>query len=249
MELSLNNKIPIDLFFGDMRKLGPGSDADTLHILSLLPNQRGRIIVDAGCGTGRQTLLLAKNIGTPVHAVDLHEPFLKHLLRRATEEGISHLIEVHCMNMKDIPEVFPHIDLLWSEGAAYNIGFADALKVWASAIIPGGFAAISELSWLYEQVPNAVREFFRSGYPDMKSVQQNIAIAERAGYKVLTTHTLPRETWVEGYYDILAQKAKSLLDHPDSSVRNFAAEIVREIEIFSISEDNYGYVFYALQLR
>jgi serine/threonine-protein kinase HipA len=121
------------------------------------------------------------------------------------------------------------------------------MTTWASAINPYGFAVVSELSWLREQVPNSVREFFLSGYPDMRSIQQNIVITESAGYKVLATYTLPREAWVEGYYDILEPRAKALVDHQDSSVREFAAETVKEIEIFKCSDDSYGYVFYVLQ--
>ena len=68
-----------------------------------------------------------------------------------------------------------------------------------------------------------------------------------AGYKVLTTHTLPRRAWVDGYYDTLGPRAKALLDHPDAAVRDFAAETMREIEVFDQSEDSYGYVFYVLQ--
>ena len=190
---------------------------------------------------------LAKELDTIVHAVDSYEPFLNDLNRRAKEARIEHLVQTHCMDMKDIPGVFQHIDLLWSEGAAYNIGFSNALTSWASAINPYGFGVVSELSWLREQVPIAVREFFLSGYPDMQSIQQNITIAESAGYKVLATYTLPKEAWVEGYYDILEPRAKALVDHPDPSVRDFAAETVREIEIFEVSEDSYGYVFYVLQ--
>ena len=181
----MNTYNPIDLLFGGMEKLGPGGNAHTLHVLRLLPKQQFRVIVDAGCGTGRQTMVLAKELGTLVHAVDSYEPFLNDLTRRAKEAGIEHLVQTHCMDMKDIPGVFQHIDLLWSEGAAYNIGFANALTTWASAINPDGFAVVSELSWLREQVPNAVREFFLSGYPDMQSVHHNLAVAENAGYKVL----------------------------------------------------------------
>jgi cyclopropane fatty-acyl-phospholipid synthase-like methyltransferase len=238
---------PIDLLFGDMEKLGPGSNADTLHVLRLLPTPQFGTIVDAGCGTGRQTLALAKELGTQVHAVDSYEPFLKDLMRRAKEARLEHLIQTHCMDMTDIPGEFEHIDLLWSEGAAYNIGFANALTTWAAAIKVGGLAVVSELSWLREQVPSAVGEFFRSCYPDMKSVQQNLAVAENAGYRVLTTHTLPKQTWVEGYYDILEPRAKALIDHPDSSVRDFAADTIKEIEVFNGSEDSYGYVFYVLK--
>ena len=40
---------------------------------------------------------------------------------------------------------------------------------------------------------------------------------------------------------------KALSDHPDASVRAFAVETVKEIEIFHSSEESYGYVFYVLQ--
>jgi hypothetical protein len=168
-------------------------------------------------------------------------------MRRAGEAEVEHLVQPHCMDMQDIPQEFPRIDLLWSEGAAYNIGFSNALKTWALALVPGGIAVVSELSWLKENVPDFATEFFRKAYPEMKSVPENIAVADGAGYKLLGTHTLPRESWVEGYYDVLEPRAKRLLNHPDAGVREFAAETVREIEVFQRCEDTYGYVFYVLE--
>ncbi len=243
----MNSYDPVDLLFGGMEKLGPGGNDHTLHVLRLLPKQQFRVVVDAGCGTGRQTLALAKELGTLVHAVDSYQPFLNDLVRRAREAKVEQFVQAHCMDMQDIPKVFHDIDLLWSEGAAYNIGFCNALATWAPALIPDGFAVISELSWLKEPAPDAVREFFRSGYPDMRSLKHNMEGAERAGYSLLTTYTLPRQAWVDGYYDILAPRAKALLDHSAPSVRDFAAETVREIEVFRCSEESYGYVFYVLQ--
>lgn len=238
---------PVDLLFGGMEKLGPGDNVHTLNVLGLLPRQKFNLIVDAGCGTGRQTIALAKKLGTLVHALDMHQPFLDDLMRRAKAAGIEHLVQKHCMDMKDIPETFQHIDLLWSEGAAYNIGFSNALTIWALAIDVGGFAVVSEMSWLQEQVPDSVREFFQSGYPGMQSIQQNLTDAEQAGYRALTTYTLPREAWVEGYYNVLEKRAKILISHPDPSVKDLAVDTIREIEIFKRSEDSYGYVFYVLQ--
>jgi trans-aconitate methyltransferase len=243
----MNTYNPIDLLFGGMEKLGPGDNVHTINVLNLLPKQQFRLIVDAGCGTGRQTMVLAKKLGTVVHALDTHQPFLDDLTRRAEAAGIEHLIQTYCMDMNDIPGVFQHIDLLWSESAAYNIGFSNALTIWASAIDPEGFAVVSEMSWLREQVPVAVREFFLSAYPDMQSIQKNLMVAEQAGYRVLTTYTLPRETWVKGYYDILEKRAKILVTHPDPALRNFAAKTIKEIEVFECSGDSYGYVFYVLQ--
>jgi len=238
---------PIELLFGGMDKLGPGGDAHTLHVLRSLPKRSLDVVVDAGCGSGRQTLTLAKELGLQVHAVDTYQPFLSHLAQRAQSAGLNHLVQTHCMDIKDIPDVFPSIDLLWSEGSAYNIGFSNALTTWAPAIKSGAFAVVSELSWLSDQIPDAVRQFFLSGYPDMKAVDRNVAVAELAGYAVLDTYTLPREAWVEGYYDILEPRANALVDHPDPSVRSFALETLQEIAAFAGSEGCYGYVFYVLQ--
>jgi SAM-dependent methyltransferase len=238
---------PVDLLFADMDKLSPGDDSLSLYVLRSLPQHWFEVVVDAGCGAGRQTMVLASELETSIQAVDSYQPFLNRLKLRAKEKGIAHLVHLHCMDMKDIPSVFPTIDLLWAEGAAYNIGFANALTTWAEAIKPNGFAVVSELCWLHKEIPNAVREFFQFGYPDMQSVPQNIVTAEEAGYKIFNTYTLPQEAWLKDYYDVLEPRAKSLVNHSDVDVRNFAVETLKEIETFKISENSYGYVFFVLQ--
>ena len=230
-----------------MDKLSPGDDRLSLYVLRSLPQYDFDIVVDAGCGVGRQTLVLAGDLRIPIQAIDSYQPFLNRLNRRAKEQDVGDLVRVHCMDMKDIPTVFPRIDLLWAEGSAYNIGFANALTSWAKAIKPDGFAVVSELCWLSEKIPDPVSEFFRSGYPGMQSASQNIAIAEQAGYKIFNTYTVPREAWVKDYYDILEPRAKSLVNHADVDVRNFAIETLKEIETFKFSGDTYGYVFFVLQ--
>ena len=243
----MNTPNPIDLLFAGMDKLSPGDDSLSLYVLRSLPEHRFRVVVDAGCGAGRQTFVLANELRTLIHAVDSYQPFLDRLRQRAKEKGLAQLVRMHCMDMKDIASVFPAIDLLWAEGAAYNVGFANALTTWAKAITPDGFAVVSELCWLRDKIPEAVRAFFQLAYPQMQSVEQNIQTAVEAGYKLFNTCTLPKETWVKDYYDILEPRAKSLANHSDVAVRDFAVETLREIKTFKISEDSYGYVFYVLQ--
>jgi SAM-dependent methyltransferase len=239
---------PVDLLFADMDKLSPSDDSLSLYVLRSLPEHRFAVVVDAGCGAGRQTFVLADELKMPIHAVDSYQPFLDRLIHRAKEKGLAELMRTHCMDMKDIPTVFPTIDLLWAEGAAYNIGFANALTTWAKAIRPDGIAVVSELCWLREnKIPDAAKEFFRSGYPEMQSVEQSIQTAEEWGYELFNTYTLPKETWVKDYYDILEPRAKLLLNHSDVALRDFAVETLKEIETFKISEDSYGYVFFVLQ--
>jgi len=111
----MNTPNPIDLLFGDMDKLSPGDDSLSLYILRSLPEHRFEVVVDAGCGAGRQTFVLADELKTPVHAVHSYQPFLDRLSRRAEDKGLAQLVRTHCMEMKDIPTVFPKIDLLWQK--------------------------------------------------------------------------------------------------------------------------------------
>ncbi|WP_309085538.1 class I SAM-dependent methyltransferase [Chelativorans sp.] len=237
----------IDLLFGGMEKLGPGSDAETLRVLQHLPDNRFDLVVDAGCGAGRQTIVLARELRTPIHAIDSHQPFLDELDRLAQQAGVRSLIHAHRMDIGAIPERFSEIDLLWSEGAAYNIGFANALKNWASALRIGGIAVVSELAWLQDNPSRAASEFFRSCYPDMRAAPENVTTARELGYTVLDTHTLPQEAWIDRYYDVLEPRARALQDHEDDAVRHLAQQVSREIEVFRTSQGSYGYVFYVLQ--
>src|ERR1700746_1638985 len=59
---------PVDLLFADMDKLSPGDDSLSLYVLRSLPQHRFEVVVDAGCGAGRQTMVLASALTTPIQA-------------------------------------------------------------------------------------------------------------------------------------------------------------------------------------
>jgi SAM-dependent methyltransferase len=240
---------PLELMYGGLGKLGPGDDGDTLHVLGLLPQRSFELVVDVGCGAGRQTLALARALGsgTRVHALDLHEPFLRELGRRAREANLEERIELHCADMRELPQRFREIDLLWCEGAAYQLGFAEALRAWAPLLRADGCAVVSELCWLTERRPAAALEFFGRAYPGMRSAEHNAAEVRAAGYRLLATRTVARRGWMEGYYDVLEGRARALAAHESATVRELARETLEEIAVFEASAGSYGYVLYALQ--
>ncbi len=238
---------PYDMLFQDLDKLGPGTDADTLRVLRDLPLETVRTVVDAGCGTGRQTLVLARELGVPVDAVDNHATFLEELQRRAKAAGLAHLVRPHHLDMRDIPNNFQGIDLLWAEGSAYAIGFREALSRWRSALSPEGWVVVSELSWLTDDRPEELVAFFDALYPDMEDVSGNLEQAAAAGYAALETWKLGPEAWTEGYYDKLESRSRRLVQHDDPDVRDLADELLGEIDMFRRFHGLYGYVFYALQ--
>ncbi len=238
---------PYALLFGGMRKLAPGDDTVTLELLDSLPRRDFTTIVDAGCGTGRSALVLARALGRTIHALDLFDGFLDELRGHATAAGLAPLVDARCMSMADIPDVFPHVDLLWSEGAAYSIGFDNALRTWRPALAPDGILVASELYWTREDVPDEAREFFAAEYPDIRSEADLRAAAEAAGYRILGTRALEDRFWREEFYDELLPRATALSAHEDENVARVARGMVREIEIYTRTNASYGYLFLILQ--
>lgn len=229
-------------------RLGPGDEAFSREILGMLPALPSPPrIADLGCGTGSSALLLAAYFQCPVKAVDLHPVFLDDLMARARDRSLNHLISPIAADMGNLNWPNASIDLLWSEGAAYNLTFAGALTAWRPLLAPGGVAVISELSWFTPTPPAAAREFWQAGYPAMGSETENVAHAVTAGYQVLETRRLPIQAWWENYYEPLLERMEVHRGSSDPVMRAVLADTDLEINLFREHGDAYGYTFYVLR--
>ncbi len=227
---------------------GPGSDACTREALRRLPLLPARPrVLDLGCGSGRQTLVLAEVLGTEVMAVDLHRPFLDQLDAAARERGLAHRVETRCADMGALELPPGSVDLLWSEGAIYLLGFEDGLRRWRPWLAPGGLAAVTECSWLGEARPDEAAAFWRAAYPAMGSVGDNLARAARAGFEVLDWFALPPSAWWDDYYTPLSQRIRELASGADPGLAAIIAETEREIDFYRRYHEVYGYVFYLMR--
>lgn len=74
----------------DNERQGPGSEEATLRALSYIPdlNEKTKIL-DIGCGTGGQTIALAKNTEAHITAVDMLPQFLEMLMKKAKENNLT----------------------------------------------------------------------------------------------------------------------------------------------------------------
>ena len=90
----------MDVFFeihNGLPQEAPGSQSSTMRALSLVPSLPARPrILDVGCGPGRQTLILARETGGEITAVDNHQPYLDELLTRAKKQGFDERIATEC---------------------------------------------------------------------------------------------------------------------------------------------------------
>jgi SAM-dependent methyltransferase len=234
--------------FEGLPRQGPGSDACTREALRRLPVlPAAPRALDLGCGSGRSTLVLASALRTKVIAVDNHQPFLEQLRASAQERGLEDLIEIRCADMAAPGVPAGSIDLLWSEGAVYLLGFEAGLRLWRPLLTPGGCLAASECSWLVAEPPAAAAAFFREGYPGMAGIEENIDRARAAGFDLIDHFTLPPAAWWDEYYTPLQQRMADLAPAADAELAAVIDETRREIELYRRHGHSYGYVFYLLR--
>ena len=104
-------------------KQGPGSENDTLKALEFLnlSSDQNLKVADIGCGSGGQTISLAKNLNGQITAVDLFPEFLNELNEKSQNLRLTDKIVTLQKSMDDLPFNKGEFDLIWSEGAIYNI--------------------------------------------------------------------------------------------------------------------------------
>lgn len=232
-----------------LRRKGPGGDAHTLRALSrctgLPPHP---VVVDLGCGSGASTLVLARRLGTPVLAVDLSQAFLDELEERARAEGLEHLVRTRCADFGelDLPPGF--VDLLWSEGAIYQLGFEEGLRRWSVFVQPGGYLAVTDAVWLTPAPPVEARERWTAWYPAMTTLDACRDIAGRLGLDVVDAFPLPHSAW-EAYYRPLVAHSQGFRSDPDPGMQAALADLDLEVDTFERFGDSYGYGFLVMRKR
>lgn len=240
MRLHLNN-----------RRQGPGSDEMTELALRLAGLEEGRSyrVADVGCGTGAQTMVLGRRLRGKVMAVDLFQEFLGKLEERLRGERLSARVSTLVASMDDLPFGREELDVIWSEGAVYNMGFRRGVSYWREFLKPGGVLAVSELSWLTDERPAELEAFWNGEYSEMCTVAGKIRVLEEVGYKVIGYFVLPDSCWLENYYEPLLARHRDFLERfGDQEVtRGIVETDRREVDFYRKYKDYYGYGFYIAQ--
>ena len=230
----------------DLPREAPGSEATT-SLLLRLARRAGELperphVVDLGCGTGPATVPLVRETGGTALAVDLHEPYLAALRARADAEGLGDRVATLAADLATLDLPDGCADLLWSEGAAYLIGFDAALRAWRRLLAPGGVLVLTEAEWTVATPSSPARAFWDAAYPAMRTTAGNVAAALDAGWTVAATHLLPEADW-EAYYAPLAASVDALEGVSDEH----RAAVSEEIDVRARHGAEYGYTAYVLR--
>ncbi len=231
-----------------LERQGPGDTDYSKFIISQLPELPSHPrIADIGCGAGAGTLFLAETFKSKVRAVDFSREFLGELEERAKGRGVDHLVETIECDMGSLNWEDGTIDLLWSEGAAYNISFEGALKTWRPLMASNGIAVVSEMNYHKDEIPEPLKVYMQTLYPAIKTEQENTDIIKASGYAVLGIHPLPSKAWWDNYYGPLRNNIELLKGSSDRVMQTVIDDTEEEMKIFEAYEQFYGYSFYIMK--
>jgi SAM-dependent methyltransferase len=180
-----------------------------------------------------------------VVAVDLHAPFLGEVRDKAAREGVSsRVLPVHA-SMEALPFGPGTFDLVWCEGALYNVGFARGLEVSREVLKPGAILAATEAVWLIPDPPAEVRAWWEGEYPGITGVGANIRIIEESGFGLLGHFTLPARAWW-GYYEPIEERLATLRERHagDPAALDVIDDAQVEIDMYRRFSHAYGYEFF-----
>lgn len=234
-------------YYSSVERQGPGSPEVTTKALSFIENLSDESrICDLGCGTGGQTMVLAQHAPGHVTGLDLFPAFIELFNANARKLNIQNRVKGVAGSMDKLPFQKEELDLIWSEGAIYNIGFERGLKEWREFLKTGGHIAVSEASWFTEERPAEIEEFWQDAYPGIDTIPNKVNQMQKAGYIPVATFILPEICWTEHFYEpqVRAQEVFLKKHSGNKAAEGFIENQRHETQLYYKFKAFYGYVFY-----
>ena len=233
--------------FSGLPRQGPGDTASTLRALSFVPGMRPETrVLDVGCGTGRQTRVLAQNSPVTVVAVDNHPPFVDVLNREACRLGLADRVEARVADMRHLDFADASFDLIWCEGAIYVMGVEAALRDWRRLLVHAGHVAFTEVCWTKPDPPAECVSFWQQEYPAIRDRAALVAAIDACGYETVGNFVLPPSAWWNDYYRPLQRNVTRFRtryrDRPEA--QELADQCQREIDVWKAYSNYYSYAFF-----
>jgi ubiquinone/menaquinone biosynthesis C-methylase UbiE len=236
--------------FESLPRQGPGDERSTKKAFQMLAELfECPEILDVGCGTGAQTLVLAKLSSGNITALDNHTPFIDILKRKARQARLEK--RIHCVvgDMAVMNFRAESYDVIWSEGAANLMGFANALKSWKALLKPKGYLVASELVWFKEETPQETKDYFAGAYPDMRYYEDIYSIIKSTGYETIDYFPLPSKSWWTDYYTPMEKRLAEMRRKYQSNkdAQSIFDSFQLEIDMHRKYSEYYGYGFYIMR--
>ncbi len=231
------------------QRQGPGSEEAFTRALDLsgIDTESVLQIADIGCGTGSASLSLLRHTKARVTAIDLLPAFLEKLNVVAKQAAVSERLKTIEADMATLPFSDEQFDVIWSEGAIYNVGFTKGVTDWRRFLKKDGVLVVSEITWLRRDVPEPLLAHWTKEYPEVTTASEKMRILEEAGYSPLGYFSLSSDCWLENYYRPLQATFATFLQRHGHSAAAEAIVAAEEKET-ALYEQYQDYVSYGMYI-
>lgn len=233
-------------YFSNTERQGPGNAKETLKALSFIDGlTETSKIADIGCGTGGQTMTLGQNTQCEIIGIDVWQDFINTFNQNSQNQNLQNRVKGIVGDMENLPFQKEELDVIWSEGSIYNIGFERGLNEWRKFLKMGGYIAVTENTWFSEERPDEIQEFWQNAYPEIDTIPNKVAQMQNAGYLPIATYMLPETIWTD-YYTKQALNIESFINKykGNKAVEEFVSSQRYEAELYDKYKAYYGYMFY-----
>jgi SAM-dependent methyltransferase len=191
-------------------------------------------------------MTLAQHTPGHITGLDLFPGFIDLFNANAAKLNLADRVNGIVGSMDNLPFQNGELDLIWSEGAIYNIGFERGLNEWRKFLKTGGYVAVTEASWFTRERPDEIHDFWMAHYPEIDTIPNKVAQMQKAGYIPVATFILPENCWTDNYFIPQKARQEEFLEKyaRNKTVEDFIAFMRREAELYSKYKQYYGYVFY-----
>ncbi len=239
--------------FTSLPRQGPGNKESAEHALEFCKDLPSRPrIIDLGCGTGAQTLYLWELTKGSITAIDTYEKSIQTLQERIREHKLGLDIQALVGDMADLmntPIGDEPYDLVWSEGAMYQITLPKALDLARNLLKPSGYLVFTDAVWLKNNPPKEIMNSFHEDYPEMGTIDTVLHHITQTGLTPIHHFALPDSAWWTDFYTPMEEQILEMRKtyHSDFQALNILNDLAREPELHRNYHEYYGYEYFIVQ--
>jgi SAM-dependent methyltransferase len=175
----------------------------------------------------------------------------RELNRQAQRLGLADRLEARVADMRALDFPPASFEVVWCEGAIYNVGFETGLREWSRLLVPGGHMTVTEVCWTTSDPPQECLEFWNQEYPSIRTVPVLLRAIDTCGYDCIAQFPMPQSAWWADYYQPLQQNVAMFRERHrhEADAVEVAASVQQEIEIWRKYGEFYEYEFFVMRAR
>ena len=235
-----------------MKVLHPGGLLATKLLAEKCKLSPDMTILDAGCGSGRSAIFLAKQFRCRIVGVDIEPSPLLKAQAEAISKGVGDRVAFRVADANDLPFQDQTFDGAIFQAALIFTNKAKALHSVNQKIRAGGFLGVIELAWKKppsEKIVNRVRETLCAAAVNTETREDWIRLFSQVGFEVIHSELLDHKFNFSGMIrneGLVSSLRIALKCVSDKSVKRKMGQIK---SLFKETDEYLGYGIYVARKK